>query len=496
MRVKETMQSPLLQKQNSQSWFTVRSVLCGLCLLALTLVAVHSNITSEFSVGGDPQKSPPKSPTSPKAPKASKSDTAASPSAAAAASSAAGGSATSQESRVVVVGSINVDLYLKLAPDSTLLMDKQKIDISSVKGMTLPSDAFLNMDEITQQLRSKKLEPNEDLVFKISGDFEQKTGGKGANAAAAAGQTFKCEFIGQMGSESSKENQMLYQDLANYGAVQVNRVVMQPNIRTGTAYIFLYPDNDNSILLIGGANMAWPQVPELETNGLFTTGLQGAVALMLQREIPNYINLYAAKTASAMGIPVMMDVGGTNAPLDEQLIPYVSLVVPNESELTFISGVETTVAGNIDKTLLRKAVSKLKELFASKGNSNVEVLVTLGSCGSLFFETQWTIGTAEDPVTGLLPYETYVGCFPLGTPNKKPVDTTGAGDCYRGSFVAARFGEKKSILESMQWAASASSLAVEGKGAMPSMPTRVAIEERITNGKKQFGQDLNLGKWE
>ena len=87
------MQSPLLQKQNSQSWFTIRSVLCGLCLLALTLVAVHSNRTSEFSLAGDPsqQKSPPKSPTSPKAPKASKSDTAASPSAAAAASSAAGG---------------------------------------------------------------------------------------------------------------------------------------------------------------------------------------------------------------------------------------------------------------------------------------------------------------------------------------------------------------------------------------------------------------------
>jgi len=478
------MQSPLLEKQKSQSWFTFRNVFCGLGLLALTLVAVHGNGTSEFSLGMTPGSPTPMSP-SPTSPKA--------PSPAAAASS---GSATTQEQRVVVVGSINVDLYLKLAPDSTLLMDKQKIDISSVKGMTLPSEAFLGMDEITTQLTSKKLQASEDLVFKISGDFEQKTGGKGANAAAAAGQTFRCEFIGQMGAESSKENQMLYQDLANYGAVQVNRVVMKPNIRTGTAYIFLYPDNDNSILLIGGANMAWPQVPELETNGLFTTGLQGAVAVMLQREIPNYVNLYAAKTANAMGIPVMMDVGGTNEPLDETLIPYLSLVVPNESELTFISGVETTVAGNIDKTLLRKAVAKLKELFASKGNSNVEVLVTLGSCGSLFFETQWSMSAQpEDPTTGLLPFETYVGCFPLETPNKKPVDTTGAGDCYRGSFVAARFGEKKSILESMQWAASASSLAVEGKGAMPSMPTRVAIEQRISKGKTQFGENLNLGTW-
>jgi len=155
------MQSPLLEKQKSQSWFTFRNVFCGLGLLALTMVAVHGNGTSEFSLGVTPPASPtPMSPTSPKA-----------PSPAAAASS---GSAVTQEQRVVVVGSINVDLYLKLAPDSTLLMDKQKIDISSVKGMTLPSEAFLNMDEITTQLTSKKLEPSEDLVFKISGDFEQK----------------------------------------------------------------------------------------------------------------------------------------------------------------------------------------------------------------------------------------------------------------------------------------------------------------------------------
>merc|ERR1719330_960686 len=99
--------------------------------------------------------------------------------------------------------------------------------------MTLPSDAFLKMPGIISQLAKEKLDISEDLVFKIGGPFEQKTGGKGANAAAAAGQTFLCEFIGQMGSESSSENQMLFQDLMNFGSVQVNRVVVKDKMRTG-----------------------------------------------------------------------------------------------------------------------------------------------------------------------------------------------------------------------------------------------------------------------
>ena len=35
---------------------------------------------------------------------------------------------------------------------------------------------------------------------------------------------------------------------------------------------------------------------------------------------------------------------GTDAPLDEALMPHICVVAPNESELTFISGVPTTDA--------------------------------------------------------------------------------------------------------------------------------------------------------
>jgi len=193
---------------------------------------------------------------------------------------------------------------------------------------------------------------------------------------------------------------------------------------------------------------------------------------MLQREVPDYVNVLTAQLAHAAGKPVFMDVGGTDAPLDPALMAYISVIAPNESELTFVSGVSTTVDGKVDGAALRKAVAALKAQFAKRGNSTVEVLVTLGGMGSCHFDGAWSAADAAA-------HETHVGCFALGTPNKKPLDTCGAGDCFRGSYVGARYGEGKSVLASMTWAAAAGSLAVEVEGAMPSMPPRDKIEERV-----------------
>ena len=60
----------------------------------------------------------------------------------------------------------------------------------------------------------------------------------------------------------------------------------------------------------------------------------------------------------------------------------------------------------------------------------------------------------------------------------KPMDTCGAGDCFRGSYVGARYGEGRGVLDAMTWAAAAGSLSVEVEGAMPSMPSRQQIAKR------------------
>jgi sugar/nucleoside kinase (ribokinase family) len=117
---------------------------------------------------------------------------------------------------------------------------------------------------------------------------------------------------------------------------------------------------------------------------------------------------------------------------------------------------------------------------AMRGNPKAEVLVTLGGQGCMHFGSEWSpVGVAGEG--GLLPHESRMGFFALGTPDSSPVDTTGAGDCFRGSYVAARYGEAKSVTEALRWAAAAGSLAVEVEGAMPSMPSRAQIEVRASN---------------
>lgn len=393
---------------------------------------------------------------------------------------------------VLVIGSINVDMYVRThaavdddgTPQAILYFaGGVPVDVTAVKGMTLPAASFTEHPDIAASLAiaGLKTTPGEEeaMLLMMDGPFEIKTGGKGANSAAAAGQSFRTEFVGQLGAMSEEYNFHLLADLKQFGNVDTERCAVLQGVSTGTAYIAQFEDNDNSVLLIGGANQQW--VPGAALHDQLRSALDEAVVVLLQREIPAEANLAAARLAFERRVPIFADVGGSDAPLDVELMRYTSVIAPNESELTFISGVEVTDEnGKVQKILVRKAVSTLHQKFADAGNPKVEVLVTMGKQGSIFFAFgwEWDWPAAEDE-HGLLPYETYSANFGLTTETGKPKDTTGAGDCYRGSFAAARYGEGKGIHESMLWASAAASLATEVEGAMPAMPTRAMIQNRL-----------------
>ena len=381
------------------------------------------------------------------------------------------------DSRILVVGSINIDLYRRLDADSAATFGgfEVPVPLKSVKGMTLPAASFVQK---VPGLEGEADDGDEEaLVLAMDGPFEQKTGGKGANTAAAVGQTTACEFIGNLGGASKAANAALLADLAKYGAVDVSRCAILPGVPTGTAYILRYPDNDNGIVLIGGANQRWPEAVALregEQGARLRAAIDGCAAVMLQREVPAHVNVVTAALACARGVPVFMDVGGTDAPIDTALMSHLSVICPNESELTFISGIETRdETGAVLGKRVREAVAALKAQFGAAGNPSIEVLVTLGSGGSVYFGTDWTLDAVDET------REICMGCYRLATPDGRPVDTTGAGDCFRGSYVAARYGEGKEVLEAMRWAAAAASLACEVNGAMPSMPSRDQILARV-----------------
>ena len=52
---------------------------------------------------------------------------------------------------------------------------------------------------------------------------------------------------------------------------------------------------------------------------------------MLQREIPDSINELAAKTARDYGVKTILDMGGKDDPLSDDLLNNIDIVTPNQT---------------------------------------------------------------------------------------------------------------------------------------------------------------------
>lgn len=66
--------------------------------------------------------------------------------------------------------------------------------------------------------------------------------------------------------------------------------------------------------------------------------IAGAGAVLLQREIPEAVNIQAAQLAAAAGVPVLLDAGGVDAPLSDALLQLLTTISPNETELQRLTG--------------------------------------------------------------------------------------------------------------------------------------------------------------
>mmetsp|Transcript_54013 Transcript_54013/g.126125 ORF Transcript_54013/g.126125 Transcript_54013/m.126125 type:complete len:391 (-) Transcript_54013:105-1277(-) len=268
-------------------------------------------------------------------------------------------------------------------------------------------------------------------------------GGKGANQAVAAsrlsaGTPRKAQFVCQFGNDShaSKLEQVLIEngvDISGCGRAE------KPS---GQAFIFLEADGSNSILIVGGSNVAWPaEVTE------FQRLITGASAVLLQQEIPKYVNEAVAKVAYQAGVPVIQDVGGEDRDFSDEQLSKLAYICPNETELERLTGMPTDSE--------EKVVAAARKL---QGRGVKNVLCTLGSDGAVLV-------TADGKVLRQ-------SSFPV--PGGKVVDTTGAGDCFRAAFAVALV-EGRPLQECMKFAAAAGALTVSRMGAVPSLPTRAEV---------------------
>jgi ribokinase len=124
--------------------------------------------------------------------------------------------------------------------------------------------------------------------------------------------------------------------------------------------------------------------------------------------------------------------------------------MPNEVEAEMLTGIPVREPDNAIKcglSSLTKGVSR-------------GVVITLGSKGA--------VAVRPDELLHIPSFSVI------------PVDPTGAGDAFCGSFAAA-LSEGKTVGQALQFANAAGALAVTVAGAEPSLPKRTEIEAFLNN---------------
>ena len=253
---------------------------------------------------------------------------------------------------------------------------------------------------------------NGDIVLKVkkmpkagetiaATEITKSSGGKGADQAGACAKlgavtTFLC----QVGKD---EIATMVLDELRHSGVDVNHVKALDGINSGQAYILLMPDGENSIIIHGGANIAWSDdLTELDSD--FESQIKSSKILLLQREIPEHINILGAKAAKSSGVTVILDAGGMDIPISKELLEVIDIFSPNETEL------ERIMDADFDKNLSHEDnAMKLIESY-----SNLSMLLKLGAKGSAYIsneDKQWIHSSAV-----------------TNHKSRKIVDTIGAGD--------------------------------------------------------------------
>lgn len=262
-------------------------------------------------------------------------------------------------------------------------------------------------------------------------------GGKGANqAVAVARMGAKTTFIGAVGRDMIGE--FLIQGLKSNG-IDTAWVKRDSGRTTGCAFITLYPNGNNSIVVDPGANFALAP-GDIERA---KKAIARADALCTVLEIPLEVVEASLRVARKAGKLTVLD-AGPSRPCPPEILKLADVVSPNETELEALSGEK--VSGRVSA---REAAEKLLELGAKT------VVLKLGSDGSMLVTAK---GSKHFPACKV-----------------QAVDPTAAGDAFTAALTV-QLAAGAELEDAIRYANSAGALAVTRLGAQPSLPTRKEVE--------------------
>ncbi len=277
----------------------------------------------------------------------------------------------------------------------------------------------------------------------LGGEFATAAGGKGANQAVAAARAGgDVTLIACLGGDMF--GQRAVKSFAKEG-IHTRHMARNRQRPSGVALIFVSADGQNSIAVAPGANALLSPAHIRRAAGAF----RGASALLMQLETPLRTVVEAARLARDQGVAVILNPAPAQD-LPGDLLRRVSILTPNESEASALSGITVR-----NEATAATAAAKLRQLGAGA------VIVTLGARGAFVADAQ-----TQQLVRGF---------------RIKPVDTTAAGDVFNGALAVA-LGEGQSLLGAVRFANAAAAISVTRRGAQPSAPRRREIERFLKHG--------------
>jgi ribokinase len=344
-----------------------------------------------------------------------------------------------------------VALALLVFTLSPILGDDGSCDASAFAPPIVVVGA-LNVDTTVRVQRP----PSEDeTVLATSPSVGVTMGGKGANQAVAAARLVAgsraVKFVCVFGNDAHARS---LEDELRANGVDLSSSGRTPHLPSGMGLVMLAPDGGASSVVVGGANTVWPEDDEALLD-LMVTAMKRAAVVMLQREIPERVNLAAAAAARAAGAIVLLDAGGADAPVHPALLRAIDYLMPNESELARLTGMPTETDDEAVAAATRLA-----------RDGAARVLATLGPRGALLVSRDGGEGARWIP--------------PTDVPGGAAVDATAAGDAFRAA-LAVSLAEKGGALDARgeARAAAAGASAVSVAGAVPSLPTRDVVEAML-----------------
>ncbi len=283
----------------------------------------------------------------------------------------------------------------------------------------------------------KKLPKRGETV--ISDNFLIGPGGKGANQAlAAARMGAKTALVAKTGDDASG---MRVINNLKKNEVMTSGIARDEELDTGTSTIIVDQNGENQIIYSPGAN-AHASAEQLPAEILNDKNM-----LLVQMELSLEETMIGIKNARDNGAKIICNM----APV--QKLPAVVLKILDYLILNEYEAVDClkTMKLKHDDDPVKQAITLAKE-------GNLTCIITLGEKGCV-------AATPDEKTIAIQPPKI-----------EKTYDTTGAGDCFCGTFAAC-LHEGFDLKRALNYATTAATLSCTRPGAQSSYPYLSDIEQ-------------------